>query len=500
MSTEDVPKVGDSQDDSTRMTNDNEDKSINDNPQSNEVNDKAGEKSKKNCENCGKEFDKSYVKKHMKYHCPAVKKAVGNEKNGEGEIILTETVDISDNDVINDVDQDEEILGIASELSSQESVVTSAAEVLDEMLKVATSEQTPAKITDAVINVDKESCKECETKDNENQQIRLERLRDINDEGNDLRKTIAEKNVELEEKETKIVEQSGTIVGLLNKMRHHAKEKQGMAKKIKEIVRLKKIVADKEKNITHLMIAVQTKDALMKIKESQEKQTEKSSQEIVIEAEVVKCKTENCNFEAVNKNVMINHIENYHKCTVFECPHCDKKFRFKNKMKLHIKQTHETNFACFACNTTFQAYKDLQKHIQRRCKTGDNTSKSKNTVTPSVTTTTSTITPNHHTTQRPMSGPSTFKCPRCSKELINQKTLVEHINQVHTARIDNKCEVCNKECNNKDELVKHIDKYHTQSIIERHICSRCNVEVHGGSNKESHRCRPPQWNCHFCKV
>ena len=472
---------------------------INDNPPSNEVYDKLEEsdKNKKKCDNCDKLFDKSYVKKHIKNHCPVVKKTVGNEKS---ENLHTDTVDVVDNGVDNE-DKEEEILGVISELSSQESVITAAAKVLDEVLMVATTEETSTE-TDTDHNGENE-CKECDNKEDEIQALKLERLKDVNEEGDKLRNIIKEKDIELVEKDTKIEEKSATILGLINKMRNHGKEKQTMVKKIKEIERLKNLLSNKDKEINQLMVAVNTKDFVIKMKEAKEKEesTKEISKEITNESPVVKCKKENCNFEAQNLNVMNLHIENDHKCSVVECTNCGEKFRFKNQLKLHKKQVHEeTQFACFVCNKKFKSYKDLQKHIQKRCKTGNTSQTKTSSVTPpppnKQTTNPSTITQQYHDSHT--SVESRYQCPKCNKVVNNQSSLIQHINQDH-ANID-KCETCNKECSSKEDLVKHIAQYHTQRTIERFICSRCNVELHGISNKESHRCRSPQWTCHFCKV
>ena len=70
------------------------------------------------------------------------------------------------------------------------------------------------------------------------------------------------------------------------------------------------------------------------------------------------------------------------------------------------------------------------------------------------------------------------------------------------AVIENKCDICSSEFQSRELLIKHIADSHVlnNNVTNRHICVRCNVEVHGDETRDNHMCRIPQYQCNGCKV
>ena len=92
---------------------------------------------------------------------------------------------------------------------------------------------------------------------------------------------------------------------------------------------------------------------------------------------------EQCDYKAVTKFGLQNHILTKHDKVIFECNQCDKKYSYIQQLDVHKKAVHEgSKFCCDSCN--FQAaYKaDLRSHkkivhegIRRKCDECDYQSK-----------------------------------------------------------------------------------------------------------------------------
>ena len=271
-------------------------------------------------------------------------------------------------------------------------------------------------------------------------------------------------------------------------IRNMTKERTDILKKAKETDKLKKIMFEKDKEISNLRMVIKTKDELLSLHKSKSDSegpvTENQmNDEIFVEAEVKKCKK--CVFTAPNMQILGLHMENDHQYQ-FECNECNKKFPFKNQLKIHKREVHEQGtFSCFVCNDKFKTHKELKQHIQKRCKT-QNTPAPTNIV---------------HKHNEDIQKRDEHKCPKCPKITNNQVSLVNHINTMHMVKME-KCDSCGLEYQSREELVKHIVDNHTQQgtqIIQRHVCKVCNVEVHGNNSRDNHICRQPQWHCDWCK-
>ena len=178
-------------------------------------------------------------------------------------------------------------------------------------------------------------------------------------------------------------------------------------------------------------------------------------------------------------------MENDHQYE-FPCTDCGTKLPFKNQLKIHRREVHEEGlFSCFVCNYKFKTHKELKQHIQRKCKP-KNGSLEKTII---------------HKRNEDILEEDEHKCPICPKITNNQISLINHMNTKHNVPKD-KCDSCGQEFDNKETLIKHIVEHHTvkgTQVIPRHICSICNVELHGDEAKNNHICRKPQSTCSFCK-
>ena len=290
----------------------------------------------------------------------------------------------------------------------------------------------------------------------------------------------------IDQRDLVIVEKTATINGMLERVKTLTSEKLDMQKKLKETESLKKTLTEKNKEISNLKAEVKTKDGLIAMAKAQiepAKVQQESSDDITIEVEIKKCKK--CKFTAPNLEVLALHIENDHQLE-FDCNECNKKFPFKNQLKIHRREVHEQgSFACFVCNDKFKTHSELKQHIQKRCKTMSNTASN----------------PILHKHNEDIHKEDEHKCPKCPKITNNQVSLVNHMNTMHKV-VTEKCDTCGLEFESREVLIKHIVENHTAigtQVIPRYICKVCNVEVHSNINKENHMCRKPQWGCDWCK-
>ena len=171
---------------------------------------------------------------------------------------------------------------------------------------------------------------------------------------------------------------------------------------------------------------MKTKDSLLVLAKAQTEPT-KSQQEsndvVTIEVEVKRCKK--CKFTAPNIEVLALHFENDHQLE-FDCNNCDKKFPFKNQLRIHRREVHEQgSFACFVCSDKFKTHNELKQHIQKKCKTSSNSASN----------------PIVHKHNEDIHGEDEHKCPKCPKITNNQVSLINHMNTMHRF-VAEKCDTC----------------------------------------------------------
>ena len=403
------------------------------------------------CGACEKTFEsRSEVDKHMKLH----------DKANHAD--LSENPFEPDDDVERELTKSAEAHEAETEEMARLNNMMTVDNVVDAFVEMAFNKINPSIVTQ------EPPCEECVLKDQvyDNQ----EKL--------------------IDQRDLVIVEKSATINGMLERVKTLTSEKLDMQKKLKETESLKKSLTEKNKEISNLKAEVKTKDGLLVLAKAQSEQAkvqQESNNEVTIEVEVKKCKK--CRFTAPNLDILALHIENDHQLE-FECNECNKKFPFKNQLKIHVREVHEQgSFACFVCSNKFKTHKELKQHIQRRCKTSTNSVS--NTIV--------------HKHNEDIHKEDEHKCPKCPKITNNQVSLVHHMNTVHkvvTGVVEEKCDTCGLAFETREVLIEHIVDNHTVSgtqVIPRFICKVCNVEVHSNNNMENHMCRKPQWGCDWCK-
>ena len=420
------------------------------------------------CGKCPEQFrSRDDVKNHMdKQHDNAradepndnlAKTGLGNK---DMEVAESDTLD-------NDSDNEEDLATLMEDIEDGDIAKNlekraAADKIVESFVEIAFREMHPTEVTS------NKSCHECECKD-ENL-VKLDRL-------------LGEKDALLEEK-------SATIRGMSETLRKNVKTRVVMQKKVDQVDKVKKKLADKQKENARLRVLLETKEALGEVETTtaRPEANKQAEQEIIVDAVLKKCKK--CNFTAPNMNVLGLHMENDHQYE-FECSECSKKFPFKNQLKIHRRELHEEGtFSCFVCNNRFKTHKELRQHIQKKCK-------SPSTANPTPAVSKQIV----HKHNEDILVEDEHKCTMCPKITNNQVSLIHHINTTHMHKTD-KCDSCGQEFENKSTLIEHIVEKHTvkgTQIIPRHVCKVCNVEVHGDEARNNHICRKHMDACSFCK-
>ena len=171
-----------------------------------------------------------------------------------------------------------------------------------------------------------------------------------------------------------------------------------------------------------------------------------------------RCVCDFCGFSTTHQDWLKRHILNRHtKGKTVICPHCQKSFRDKNCLEVHLDNNHpgtnEKKFFCQECGSGFMYQYSLTSHLYKHKiklkKIAERNENLKNKPT----------------------GP--MKCPQCDKMLNGQDNLKRHITQSHTKVT---CSQCQKSLLNKFQLKKHLffDHGHTDGAF---LCSLCPEQV-----------------------
>ena len=160
------------------------------------------------------------------------------------------------------------------------------------------------------------------------------------------------------------------------------------------------------------------------------------------------------------------HVKSFHIKEKHTCEYCSKEFFVKDRLKQHIKFTHEEHANCEHCGLKVANKYNLASHIASIHKIGD-----------------------------PM------KCSECDKVFLHRSHLTEHMSWVHKHPKRYMCDQCEYQCHSKAHLRRH-GLSHTGDEAKLHECDECGVKFkHKGLLKahiEGVHERRKNHNCKTC--
>ncbi|XP_053690659.1 zinc finger protein 791-like [Sabethes cyaneus] len=147
-----------------------------------------------------------------------------------------------------------------------------------------------------------------------------------------------------------------------------------------------------------------------------------------------------CNKSFLRKGNLKVH-KRCHAESIWDCPHCDEKFKTKQSLVLHIRyHTGEKPFQCRYCSNRYSHTTDRQRHEMAA-----------------------------HTKVRP------HKCSKCPAAFIRKRQLTMH-QRVHTGERPFECDICHKRFMQKNNLAKHLT-LHKEREQEKYEETNHSIEV-----------------------
>ncbi|XP_063982465.1 uncharacterized protein LOC135165267 [Diachasmimorpha longicaudata] len=206
-----------------------------------------------------------------------------------------------------------------------------------------------------------------------------------------------------------------------------------------------------------------------------------------------------CGEKFKHQGTLDQHIKTQHMSweKIFECPKCDKKFAFKQKLSFHLKSVHTTMraYLCEDCGADFKNPASLRHHrIRKHQPTGNKRdcpvchkmvpfySLSKHMYTHKA---------------------YTMQCPHCDKMFKNTSTLKQHV-RIHEDQRQYRCDTCGVGFNRRDGLRLHL-RVHQKTdsrALKECSCQICSEKFPNHSMLVIHRNRVhkdgKQYTCQIC--
>ena len=151
---------------------------------------------------------------------------------------------------------------------------------------------------------------------------------------------------------------------------------------------------------------------------------------------------------------------------MFQCEFCDKSFKNKNMLKIHLKATHNLSHLCQKCTKSFETKDLLKAHIEGAhldskkafpCDKCDKILMSEFAL-------------KNHVTAVHEKDVKVIKCYKCNKPFLTKKGLIYH---QKVCGQEFKCEVCDKNFYTDKKLNLHIKTVHKKKKVK---CEKCDDE------------------------
>jgi len=188
--------------------------------------------------------------------------------------------------------------------------------------------------------------------------------------------------------------------------------------------------------------------------------------------EVFRC--EECSFETPSKPVFIKHISDHipQEEKQKKCIKCEKVFKTKYGLKLHLKEHFDERLSCIVCNFQTAQKSNLTKHMASK----------------------------HSQDIDGRLLEDRFKCDKCEFRCVSEHMLKNHLLRKHTEKeaMRFQCDHCSYATVEKAALDKHRRFKHTNE--RPFMCSTCGFSTATASSMARHRRSHSQTKPHKCDI
>lgn len=145
------------------------------------------------------------------------------------------------------------------------------------------------------------------------------------------------------------------------------------------------------------------------------------------------------------------HMRQYSNTPFYPCSKCERKFHIKNDLILHLARDHKNNFSCYACEETFPNVDTLRVHV---------------------------ILHNGLTTS------TKYQCEFCGRPCAGRQSLNSHKKRVHLDLHSVMCDICGKKLTSKGSLKNHLLMHRGEKPF---ACEHCGKQFLSMNTLKIHR-------------
>lgn len=239
---------------------------------------------------------------------------------------------------------------------------------------------------------------------------------------------------------------------------------------------------------------------------SNSKNIENNPELYILRSEYINKSDENykcpqCTYQTHLRSRFLRHLNVHTGVKPFQCDICNKPFREKHNLKLHIKTTHEVtrekHYKCPQCSFRTYHKHNLRQHMNTH---GD--------VRPfacdvcSLKFTQKSHLKSHIKAKHSERTEKDHKCPECSYQTDRRFSLTLHLS-THSDIKSFYCDTCKKSFSNKVRLKRHIEYQHLQHDAKDFKCPHCPYHTIRKDNLRKHliaHSDVKQFQCVICKA